>query len=313
MIGGRYLDEGSWTQNKYKEGIYVGAVGTSVRNTLWCSPHSSLWIKLSVERKWLSHSHKKANVEGINDALKHLQKICTVYNASCNVWSHVSTPLWRKLKIRSDAHWCEKSHWVKVENWSHWNTVEKCFPWIFCDTTEWVTGPLWKMSDTIFSIRSQMAKTFRLCLFSHKQQSTFLHSALRDSVNLQYVSWIYDVRRNKATQPVQQMNVHISDGDMHTHLLSSRWKMKAGSVSHGDRPRDVTGCNLSWLWFSNTALTSSCTIHSSCRTTFSWTCETADTFIQGLYLYVEEYVTPIQRSWVQCVFYVQDNRVALIF
>lgn len=30
-----------------------------------CSPHSSLWINLSVERKWLSDSHEKANVDGL--------------------------------------------------------------------------------------------------------------------------------------------------------------------------------------------------------------------------------------------------------
>lgn len=141
--------------------------------------------------------------------------------------------------------------------------------------------------------------------FFHKQQNSFLHSALRDSVNLQYVSWIYDVRRNKATQPVRQMNVHISDGDMHTHLLSWRWKMKARRMSRSHRPHDVIGHNLSRLQFSNRALTSSSTIDSS------WRCEAADPFIHGLYLYMKgEEITPMELSWVQCVFYV---RVALIF
>lgn len=30
-----------------------------------CCPHSSLCINLSVERKWLSDSHKKANADGL--------------------------------------------------------------------------------------------------------------------------------------------------------------------------------------------------------------------------------------------------------
>lgn len=286
-------------------------MGTSVRNTLWCSPHSTLWIKLSVERKWLSDSHKKANVEGITDALSHLQNICTVYNVSCNVWSHVSTPLWRKLKIRSEAHWCEKSHWVKVENRSHWKTVEKCFPWIFCDTIEWVTGLLWKMSDTIFSSRSQMAKTFRLCLFSHKQQSAFLHSALRDSVNLQYVSWIYDVRRNKATQPVQQW-MCISQTVTCTHICLARdekWKLVVcrTAIGHATLLAVIYPDygSQTQLWLQVAPFTAPVGLHSP-----GGARQRIHSFKDYIYIWKN---TSLRSSAAQCVFYVQDNRVALIF
>lgn len=81
--------------------------------------------------------------------------------------------------------------------------------------------------------------------------------------------------------------------------------MKARRVSRSHRPHNVIGHNLSRLQFSNRALTSSCAIHSS------WGCKAADTFIQGFYLYMKgEEITPMELSWVQCVFYV---RVALIF
>lgn len=106
------------------------------------------------------------------------------------------------LLIAKMGGWINERLGSWLMGWLFEDVVNRTNHWGAC-TRKWLTHIL---------LLQRNGENFSF--FSHSRQISFLHSAWGIVTN--YVSRIYDVRRNRATQLVEQMNVHISDSDIPT-------------------------------------------------------------------------------------------------